>query len=153
MDPGGTVTIFDPYDTSQPTTPGLNTGSAPDVSTLTSSPVPRSTIGYRSGALAGLTTAFGLTCLLLGAVMAALGIAWSELCDLGDLPTATCASRPSAIWTLAGLVPILGLMAAAIIGSLAKSRKNGAALIGLLVGTGLVVFALSQFAGLVGLGA
>ncbi|MFV0426084.1 MAG: hypothetical protein ACK5KU_03490 [Beutenbergiaceae bacterium] len=144
--------IFDPYDKTESAMPGLNTGSAPDVSTLSSSPASEAKVNYRSGGLAGVATAFGLTCLLLGFSMFWLAVTWDGLCRQGDLSATVCASSQSAILTLIGLVPSLGWLMAAIIGSLAKRRKNGAALIGLLLGLGLATFALTQFTAMIGLG-
>ena len=139
------MTIFDPYARNQPTYPGLNTGSATQVSTL----APVDTSGpqrsrYRSGALLALAPFLGCLSVLLGAVLGFAAFSATLLCTDYGLSAPACTARPATLAAVPAAVAVLGLVLAAIGGSLAKRLRPAASLVVLVAGF-LALIAVTQW--------
>lgn len=131
------MSVFDPYSKSQPiTVPGLNTGSATQISTL--GPIDTDglrTNQYRSGLLSALAPFLGWLSIIAAATMGfASGLA-RLLCENGRLDdVAACTGDPAPLVLVPAAVLLVGLVLAAIGGSLAKRRRAFPSLVVLLAG-------------------
>ena len=139
------MTIFDPYSHNQPTYPGLNTGSATQVSTLGSVDTrgPQRS-RYRSGALLALAPFLGWCSVLLAAVLGLAGFTATLLCTDYGLSAPACTAAPATLAVVPAVVLVVGLVLAAIGGSLAK-RLRPAASLGVLVAGILMLIAVTQW--------
>lgn len=136
------MTVFDPYGRNQPAVPGLNTGSTTQVSTL--GPVPtggHQPNRYRSGALSALAPFVGYLTLILTAAMGMAAAGARLLCLEGRLDATACTVEPVQLALAPLAVLVLGLVLAAIGGSLAKRRRAMPSLI-VLVGALLALAGL-----------
>lgn len=139
------MTIFDPYARNQPTVPGLNTGSAMQVSTMS----PVDTTGppanqYRSGALSALAPFLGWCSVLLAVAMGFAALSAALLCQEYGMTGAMCApDAPQLVLVPVGVL-VLGVVLASIGGSLAKRRKAAASLAVLVAGF-VVLFAITPW--------
>lgn len=139
------MTIFDPYARNQQTVPGLNTGSAMQVSTMT----PINTEGpktnqYRSGALGALAPFLGWCSILLGLAMGFAALSATLLCQDYGMTGAACTADQGPLVVVPIVVPIAGIVLASIGGSLAKRRKAAPSLVVLLAGF-LALWAVTQW--------
>lgn len=131
------MSVFDPYNKSQPiAVPGLNTGSATQISTL--GPIDTDgmrTDQYRSGALSALAPFLGWLSIITAATMGAASGLARLLCENGRLDgVAACTAEPGPLFLLPVAVLVLGLLLATIGGSLTKRRRAFPALVVLLAG-------------------
>jgi ABC-type branched-subunit amino acid transport system permease subunit len=142
------MSIFDPYDRSQPVTPGLNTGSQTQVSTLDAVPTGELRAGrYRSGALSALAPMLGYLTLLVSLLAGTGSLAAAELCRRDRLSAPACDAEPTQLVLVPLAMLVVGLVAATIGGSLTKRRKAASALV-VLAGGALAVWSLvSWFTG------
>lgn len=140
------MTIFDPYDRGQPATPGLNTGSVHQVSTLT----PVATDGiranrYRSGALSALAPFLGWVSIILAVAMGFAAVAATILCSDYGLTAPACTAEPVQLALAPLAVLVFGLALASIGGSLAKRRRAAGSLVVLAGGFILLAVATQWF--------
>lgn len=140
------MSVFDPYARNQPPTPGLNTGSATQVSTLT--PVetgPRNANRYRSGALGALAPFLGWCSVLLAVAMGFAALTATIMCQEYAMSVAVCSPDRSELVLVPIGVLVAGLVLAAIGGSLAKRRRAAPSLAVLVAGFVLLVVVAQWF--------
>jgi len=148
VDGSGAVTIFDPYTSNQPTHPGLNTGGPTDVSTMAPVPTDGPAPGhYRSGLLSALAPFLGWVSVVLATAMGlAAGVA-RLMCGEGRLDAPACTTEPAQLVLAPAAVLLVGVVLAAIAGSLAKRRRALGSVVALAIGVAVVYLVLDWFRG------
>lgn len=147
------MTIFDPYAKNQPSQPGLNTGSVPDISTLPGQAAPAAAAAprYRSGLLSALASFLGWISFLMAAAMGALSALLVGLCGSGLADRTECLAEPIDLWLTPVLVLIFGSILAGISGAQVKKRRNVGAFVIAVIGFLILAAAANRFAQVIGL--